>query len=175
VDDIEAGPRTDGNTSRSSPPDGTSTVTRWRRPGLAVLGGLVLVCGGLIVASVLHGVLIKSRKAKLDEVTANLYGIKTAQFAHKASSGSFVSAGPHPRKLDELTTAHAEWTAGSGFDIFGWAPTGPVQATYQVEVLPDSLDFIAHAWIDADGDGVPAHFTVTKRTHPERVTPASVR
>jgi hypothetical protein len=175
MDDIEVDGSTEGNAAGSPQPGGTRTVTRRSGCRLAVLGVVVLLCGGLITASALHRLLIKSRTAKLDEVTANLFGIKTAQFAHKASSGSFVPAGPHPRNLDDLTTAHTEWTSGSAFDTLGWAPNGPVQGTYQVEVFPDSLDFIVHGWIDADGDGVPAHFIVTKSTHPVRVTPDSVR
>jgi hypothetical protein len=128
----------------------------------------------MIAASAIPRFLTMGRTAKLGEVRMNLVGIKTAQFAHKASYGSFLPAGPHPRNLDDLSAAPAEWTSGSAFDTLGWAPDGAVRGTYQVEVLPDSLDFIVHGWIDADGDGVPAHFTATRSTHPVRVTPDSV-
>jgi len=139
-----------------------------------VLGVIVLLCGGMIAAYAVPRFLTMGRTAKLGEVRANLYGIKTAQFAYEASYGSFLAVGPHPRNLDDLSMAPAEWTSGSAFDTLGWAPDGPVRGIYQVEVLPYSLDFIVHGWIDADGDGVPAHFTVTKSTQPERVTPNSV-
>jgi len=170
VDGGAGGKRTGGpGTADKSAPEGRSGL------GLLALGVGVLLCVGLIATIALPRFLANGRKAKMDEVTLNLYGIKTAQFAHRAVAGSFLPAGPHPRTLDELSASHAEWTQGSAFDTLGWGPDGPVQATYLVEVLPDSLDFIAHAWIDADGDGVPAHFTVTRSTHPVRVTPSSVR
>lgn len=173
--DIEAKQSTEGHVTDSPCSDDKNTPKARRGCRLAVIGVIALLCAALFTIWVVLPLLIKSRKAKMDEVTENLFGIRTAQFAHEASSGSFAPAGPHPRSIDDLSMAHAEWTPGSAFDTIGWGPTGPVQGTYQVEVLPDSLDFIAHAWIDADGDGVPAHFTITKSSQPTRVTPRSVR
>ena len=92
--------------------------------------------------------------------------------ADAPSPDSFVRRSIH--ELGSTGELPAEWTPGSAFDILGWSPDGPVQATYQVQVLRDSTDFIAHGWIDADGDGVPAHFTITRSSQPVRVTPASV-
>ena len=161
-------------TDSSGPPkEGTSKLKRGCQ--FAVIGAIALLCAALFSIWVVLPLTIKRYKGKMDEVTLNLYGIKTAQFAHQAAAGSFLPAGPHPRTLDELSASPAEWTLGSAFDTLGWHPDGPVQAIYQVEVLPDSTDFIAHAWIDADGDGIPAHFTITTSSQPTRVTPKSVR
>jgi hypothetical protein len=175
VADIEAKQSTEGHVTDSPCSDDKNTPKARRGCRLAVIGVIALLCAALITIWVGLPLLVKSRKVQMDEVTENLFGIRTAQFEHQARAGSFVAAGPHPRSIDDLSTAHAEWTPGSTFDPLGWAPSGLVQATYQVEVLPDSLDFIAHAWVDADGDGVPAHFTITKSSQPVRVTPKSVR
>jgi len=162
------------NTSGSPRPDDPRARPRWSRFRLLILGVGVLLCGGVLAAVAIPRFLTMGRTAKLGEVRANLTGIKTAQFAHKAKHGSFLAAGPHPRSLDDLSPAPADWTPGSAFDTLGWAPDGAVRGTYQVEAKPDSLDFIVHGWIDADGDGVPAHFTATRSTHAVRVTPDSV-
>ena len=174
--DIEAKQSTEeGHVTDSQHSDDTSTSKLKRGCRLAVIGVIALLCAALITIWVGLPLLVKSRKAKMDEVTENLFGIRTAQFDHQARAGSFVAAGPHPRSIDDLSAVPAEWTPGSAFDTLGWSPDGPVQATYQVEVLRDSTDFIVHGWIDADGDGVPAHFTITKSSQPVRVTPKSVR
>lgn len=173
--DIEAKQSTEGHVPDSPCSDDTNTPKLGRGCRLAVIGVIALLCAALFSIWVVLPLIIKRHKGKMDEVTANLFGIRIAQVAHEASSGTFVPAGPHPRSIDDLNMAHAEWTPGSAFDTIGWRPDRPVQATYQVEVLPDSLDFIAHAWIDRDGDGIPAHFTVTRGSQPTRVTPKSVR
>ena len=174
--DIEAKQSTEEGHVTDSAAGDSQSATSLQLGCACVVGVLIaLLCATLITIWVGLPFVVKSRKAKMDEVTECLYGIKTAQFAHQAMAGSFVAAGPHPRSIDDLSAVPSEWTLGSAFDTLGWAPSGLVQATYQVEVLPDSHDFIAHAWIDADGDGVPAHFTITKSSQPVRVTPKSVR
>ena len=140
----------------------------------AIVLGLLVVCFGLVMAFALPRFLVMGRKAKVGELEMNVNGIKTAQAAYMAEHGSFLPAGPHPRPVEALGPGQAEWTSGSAFDELGWSPDGPVRGTYQVVVLPDSSDFIVHGWIDADSDGVPAHFTATWRSNAERVTPKRV-
>ncbi len=136
----------------------------------AIVAGLLFVCFGLLMVFALPRFLVMGRKAKVGEVFMNVDGIKTAQAAYMAEHGSFLPAGPHPRPVEALDPQQAEWTSGSAFDVLGWSPDGPVRGTYQVVVLPDSSDFIVHGWIDADGDGVPAHVTATRSANAERVT-----
>ncbi len=165
-----------GGEQVASPPDpgDTSQGTGRRGCGLGVIAVVALLCGGLFAAYALPRFVTMGRTAKLAEVRQNVNAIKTAQAAYKASHGSFLPAGPHPRSLESLSPRPADWTSGSAFDALGWSPDGRVRGTYQVEVLPDSIDFIVHGWIDADGDGVPAHYTATKESVAKRVTPKSV-
>lgn len=140
----------------------------------AIVAGLLFACFGLVMAFALPRFLVMGRKAKVGEIFSNVDGIKTAQAAYMAEHGSFLPTEPHPRPVEDLDPKQAEWTSGSAFDELGWSPDGPVRGTYQVVVLPDSSDFVVHGWIDADGDGVPAHITATRRSHAERVTPKRV-
>ncbi len=158
--------------SASSPESGDARARNGKGGcGIAVI---MLLCGCLLFAYALPRFLTLGRTAKLGEMKENVNAIKTAQAAYKASNGAFLAAGPHPRSLAKLNPSPAEWTPGSAFDTLGWSPDGPVRGTYQVEVLSGSLDFIVHGWIDADGDGVPAHFTATSNSIAERITPRSI-
>jgi len=157
--------------SQEMPPFSNSRGCQW-----ALLLFVAVLFVFLLSIWVFLPLMIKRHKAKLDEVPAYLLGIRTAEVSYEARFGSFLPVGLHPRSITDLSSTPAEWTPGSGFDTLGWHPDRrAVQATFQVEVLPDTNDFIAHAWVDADGDGVPAHFTVTKNTFPIRRTPSSVR
>ena len=109
------------------------------------------------------------------EIPGNIEGIKTAQLAYDASFDQFVAAQSWPRAPELLTQEAMLWPSGSSFDTIGWAPDGKVYGSYSVEVNHAGTDFTVHGWIDADGDGQPAHWSVTKRGRARRTTPEGVR
>jgi len=78
------------------------------------------------------------------------------------------------RVRHRLDGEQCSWSSGSTFDKLGWGPDGNVRGTDQVELDPNGYDFIVHGWIDADGDGFPAHYTATKSVNPVMVTPNNV-
>ena len=146
---------------------------------IALIVGLVLVCGGLSVAGVVAAIAIPNfvamqNKAKRAEVPSNVDGIKTAQLAYDAAFDEFVPAGPHPVRPEELDENPRSWSREEGFDTLGWGPDGDVRGTYMVEVERGGRDFVVHGWIDADGDGEPAHYTARRSTNAALVTPNDV-
>ncbi len=141
---------------------------------------IVVAIIGILAAIAIPNFMRFQLKSKSSEGKVNLAAIRTAEEGYMAEFGAYVAAA----ETTMGTSAKVDFGTCSGdpvvcttadFDTLGWAPNGPVQATYQVEVLGGSTDFIVHGWIDADDDGVPAHFTITKSSQPVRVTPKSVR
>ena len=140
----------------------------------AVLGFAGLSCAGLAAAIAVPNYMTMKHRAMRAEVPSNINGIKTAQLAHDAAFDAFVPAGVWPRAVELLDEQPQPWSPGSAYEALGWAPDGQVRGTYQVEVLPGGRDFIVHGWIDADGDGVPAHFTARKSVGAQMETPDNV-
>ncbi len=129
---------------------------------LALGGGLVLSCQQ-----------VRSTPQRLghEEVKPNLNGIRAAQIAHRAVHGSYVSVvSPVPRTEAELDPKPIPWPEGSGFDQLDWAPAGNVAGIYWIELTNGGEGFVAHALIDADGDGVPAHFTAARNEEAKAIT-----
>ena len=135
---------------------------------------IVVAIIGILAAIAIPNFLRFQLKSKSSEGKVNIAAIRTAEESYLAEFGAYVASAVNPT-AGVPGSQKASFDTGGGFDTLGWSPNGPVQATYQVEVLGGSTDFIVHGWIDADGDGVPAHFTITKSSQPVRVTPKSVR
>jgi len=115
--------------------------------------------------------------AAANEVPDNLAGIRMAEIGYDAAFDRFLGCGPLPRAVDALTPDAVAWEpdASTCFYQIGWRPDAPTRGAYSVEVAADGHNFLAHAWEDADGDGVPAHWTATVDQAVVRVTPEGVR
>ncbi len=115
--------------------------------------------------------------AAANEVPDNLAGIRMAEIGYDAAFDRFLGCGPLPRAVDALTPDAVAWEpdASTCFYQIGWRPDAPTRGAYSVEVAADGHNFLAHAWEDADGDGVPAHWTTTVDQAVVRVTPEGVR
>ncbi len=68
------------------------------------------------------------------------------------------------------------WLADPVWDALAYTPQGAVWGTYRVDLT--ELGFIAHGYMDADGDGVSAHMVVIVTpagvSPPELLTPTNV-
>jgi hypothetical protein len=95
-------------------------------------------------------------KALRAEVPVNVRAIALAERAHFAENARYVAV---PRADAKLGREPAPFAGGPEWTQLGWSPDGPLRGTYWVEVAGDG--FVVHGAIDADGDGVPAEFTVT--------------
>jgi hypothetical protein len=105
------------------------------------------------------------------EVRPNLNGIRAAQIAHRAVHGSYVEVTePVPRTADQLDTKTIPWPQGTNFDKLDWAPASSVAGIYWIELTNGGEGFIAHGLIDADGDGVPAHYTAARDEEAKAIT-----
>lgn len=103
--------------------------------------------------------------ARRAELPRNVDAIAVAERAYIEALGELIAQPtPFPRAVEALDANTVPWRFGSAFDNLGWAPPGndPVLGTYSVEVAADGKDFTVHGWIDADGDGKPAHYTATR-------------
>ncbi len=144
---------------------------------LLITGGVLsgVTCIGLCVFIAIPNFVTMQNRAKRAEAPANLDGIKTSQLAYEAAFDTYVEcATPYPRPVDALDGELVPWPGGGCFDELGWAPDGDVRATYWVEVDADGSSFTAHAMVDLDGDGIPAHFVATPRENTYAVTPPDV-
>jgi hypothetical protein len=109
------------------------------------------------------------------EVKPNLNGIRAAQIAYFSVNKAYVQVvDPVPRAAAALNPQAVDWPKGTAFDSLDWAPVGKVYGTYWVEVGEDGASFVAHALIDADGDGTPAHYTAERGTEAKPITPEGV-
>lgn len=99
------------------------------------------------------------------EAPRNVDAIAVAERAYLEALGKVVpQPEPFPRPVEALGADKVTWRVGSGFDELGWAPPGndPVLGTYSVVPSADGQDFVVNGWIDADGDGTPAHYVATR-------------
>jgi hypothetical protein len=109
------------------------------------------------------------------EVKPNLNGIRAAQIAYQAVHGSYVEVTePVPRTEAQLDTKTIAWPEGTNFDKLDWAPASNVAGVYWIELTNGGEGFIAHGLIDADGDGVPAHFTAARDEEAQAITSEGV-
>jgi len=110
-----------------------------------------------------------------EEVKPNLNGIRAAQIAHRAVHGSYVEvSAPVPRAEAELDAKTVAWPEGTAFDKLDWAPAGNVAGVYWIELTNGGEGFVAHGVIDADGDGVPAHYTAARDEEAKAITSEGV-
>lgn len=131
---------------------------------LLIAGGVLsgVTCLGLCVFVAVPNFVEMQNRAKRAEAPANLGGIRTAQVAYESSFDTYVDCPtPQPRPVEALDDELVPWPQGGCFDTLGWAPDGHVRATYWVEVSADGSGFTAHAMLDLDEDGVPAHYVAT--------------
>ena len=113
------------------------------------------------------------------EIKANLSELATLEVSYKAKFDRYHPAKPWPRAQDDLNPVKVPWSkkgVKSPFDELGWAPEGLHLGAYWVEVSKDGTSFTAFGALDADGDGVPAIYTVgTDTAHQvKRVTAEGV-
>lgn len=162
------------DTRRRTPP----THRQERRPwGTLAMGAFTLfglTCAGLFFGIFLPNFQSLPYRAKSAEAAVNVAAIRQAELDWIRRKGSPLAAGPAPVPVTDLAKFQRDWTPGTAFDSLGWAPEGQVRGTYEVRVTDDGFDFVVHGWLDADGDGVPVHFTATRDTEAVRLTPKSV-
>ena len=100
-----------------------------------------------------------------DGVAEMVDEIRVAERAYQSTFGAFVPVEPWPRAILEVGKGAVEvdraQIEASTYWKIGWEPSGPLHGVYWVEVSPDGNDMAVHGILDADGDGVPAHFVST--------------
>jgi len=114
-----------------------------------------------------------------EELRRNLLVVRAAEHGWKAAFGTFLAVEePWPRPLDRLDERLAPWTPWEGedspeFTRLGWRPDSPIRGSYAVELVGED-DILVHGWIDADGDGVIAHYVLSWEGEPRRLSPPEV-
>ena len=98
-------------------------------------------------------------------VLERLEHLHFARGAYGEHYQSFVAMEPRPAPALEPGTDPRPETAGqkasSGGTDLGWlGGEGELHGTYWIEVSPDGTQFAAHATVDADDDGIPAHYVM---------------
>lgn len=113
-----------------------------------------------------------------EELEPTINSIKLQELAYDAAFDEFIAADAAPRAVTALTPEAVAWVGNPRFDRLGWRPDGPVAGCYEVHVTR-SEDGRAHfqvdGWLDADGDGVPAHWMATEETNATRVSAEGVK
>ena len=66
------------------------------------------------------------------------------------------------------------WPEETGFDLIDWRPHEATSGVYWVEVDVERSEFVAHGLIDADGDGVPAHYVANRVEKAQMISPNDV-
>ena len=115
--------------------------------------------GDLGISDMLGGFGMDANGAADAECASNVNAIKTAQIAYDAGFDAYIDANDWPDATPG--TASRAWPNGSGFDTLGWAPDGPVVATYSVYAT-SSTNFEVTCRHDADGDGLESEWKATK-------------
>ena len=126
------------------------------------------------------------------ETEAHVNGIRLAEAAYKSAFDVYVPATLRPRRLQELDNQRVNWANSGAFNTLGWAPDGPVAGSYEVHVTLNGEDYSGPApgagkaqpggewhyqidgWLDADSDGVRAHWRATDQTPAVRVSAPDV-
>ncbi len=109
---------------------------------------------------------------------SNVDGLRIAEIAYYAAFNTYVPAEFAPRLLSALDASAVDWVGNPGFDALMWRPDGDVAATFGVTVSTGAdgqSHFLVEAWLDADGDGVPAHWTATETELAKQISAAGVR
>ncbi len=127
--------------------------------GLGSEGNQFLV-GALLGVAVPNFLQMRLR-ARRAEMEGHLYALATAELGYRAVHGRFLAVPPAPRSVAELTPLPVPWPVEESWAEVGWAPDDDLRSTLSIEVAEDGGSFTVHGWTDADGDGVPAHYTLT--------------
>lgn len=113
-----------------------------------------------------------------EELKLTIDAIKLQELAYDAAFDEFVEADPAPRAITALTPEAVAWVGNPGFDKLGWRPDGPIAGCYSVHVTRSEdggAHFQVDGWLDADGDGVPAHWMATEAINATRVSAEGVK
>lgn len=124
---------------------------------------------GMIVGLAVPNFIEMRSRAWRATLEQELNAVVTAEIGHHAVHETFVAVPPAPRAVEDLDGDAVPWAADPA-----WAPLAfdlggeDTRGTYTVEL--NEIGFMAHGFMDADSDGVPAHMVVTWT--PEGPTPA---
>ncbi len=131
---------------------------------------------GMLVGLLVPNLVALRNEAWRAALTRELSQVVTAQIGHHAVHGTFLGVPAAPRAVAELDAEAVPWSADESWAPLGFLPDDPFKGSYTVEL--NELGFIAHGFMDADGDGVPAHMVVTWTpegpTRPVLLTPDEV-
>lgn len=106
-------------------------------------------------------------------VRADMARLRDAEEAWRASFGTYLSAGSEAAAGKVAAQGMQRWTPDSNLVLMHWEPTyGVVHAGYWVTL--EGSGYVAHAVVDADGDGVLAEYRMRTDGKVERVTPEAV-
>ncbi len=141
---------------------------RWRRrrrhSGTHALGGLIaglfLTGAGVGLYAAAQGVELRAQRGELAD---SLGSLVTALRSYEAANGRYISVGSPVEAYDALDAGRAYAPA----DVLGWRADG-VRGVYWV--LGRENSFEAHGMLDADGDGLPAHWMATESRPPYPIT-----
>ncbi len=129
---------------------------------------------GMLGAIAIPNFVAMQQKARRAELPGALAEIRIAEMAYEAAFDEFLALPPSPRPVEALSREAVPWPRPEAWERLGWRPDEDLRGTYWVEVSEDG-GFVVHGMIDADGDGVPAHYTVSKdETEPVQLTPKDV-
>jgi hypothetical protein len=131
---------------------------------------------GIVVGMYLPVLANARRQGRRSELELGLSAVVTAEIGHQAVHQSFVAVPLAPRSVDELSPDKVPWVSEPPWNTLGYAPQDEQRGTYSVTLT--ETGFVAHGWMDADGDGEPAHMIATWTPETgaviERLTPGNV-
>ncbi len=131
------------------------------RGGFTLIDAVVMMgMVGMMFSALMPRYSATAMKAQRAEIPVNVAGIAAAQTAHQQASASFVTTWDwHPRTA--LDGDSVPWSAGSEFDVLGWAPPGEVWGRYRT--WGDEGGFRVFGQCDVDQNQVQARYHHTHR------------
>lgn len=164
----------DSEATRESPKEAVPTPFKLRNAALVAV--VIALFGYLAVIAFLNFASMGMR-AKQSEGPNYLDGIRTAELAHHAKFGEFLSAGPCPPTPPGPQVAAWEGECAEAFWELGWSADGAVRCQYTAMALPgdgEAADFKLTARCDSDGDGNQSIFEASRNSPATRVTPKDI-
>jgi len=121
---------------------------------------IVVAIVGILASTAVPNFLRFQLRAKSAEAKTNIAGIHTAEQAHHAEFGSYITAAPSPASYGGTNSAvfSDEGASGRNFKTVGWRPEGLVYFQYSVAVAGEA--FLIEAAADIDGNGAPQVWAV---------------